>query len=93
MHIYEVSYFDAESASVLMCFLRISTPGGDYRDAPRVMLRFLASTLTRPRVSIVVVALCIATESKLVNTLRPSSRAVSGMNPTKIACESYGKVN
>jgi hypothetical protein len=90
----EVSYSPCQSAPVLTSFLRARTPGGAHQGVSRVTLWFLALTLTRPRVSIVVVAICIATELKPVDTLtRHSSRAVSGMNRTKMACENYGTVN
>ncbi|KAJ7909249.1 hypothetical protein B0H13DRAFT_2493113 [Mycena leptocephala] len=60
--------------------VRTRTPGKAHRGVSRVMLRCLASTPTRPRVSKVVVAICIATELKPVNTsMMQSSRAASGM--------------
>jgi hypothetical protein len=90
----EVSYSPCQSAPVLTSSLRTRTPGGAYQGVSRLMLRFLALTPTRPRVSIVVVAICIATELKPVDTLtRHSSQAVSSMNRRKMGCESYGTVN
>jgi hypothetical protein len=90
----EVSYLPCQSTAVLTNPIRTRTPGKAHRGVSRVMLRCLASPPTRPRVSKVVVAICIATELKPVNTsMMQSSRAASGMNLTKMTCVNYGTVN